>query len=307
MPKFGVGEMRIMKLRLNISGVLLLLVFVFLVGAAEAQVKTVDFKLKSDLMKREVPYRVLLPAKYEERKDARFPVVYLLHGLTGRFDNWTEKTKIAKILESHNLIVVMPEGENGWYTDSAVNPDSKYESYIMRELIPQVDRDLRTESSRNGRFIAGLSMGGYGALKFGMKYPQMFAVAGSFSGALGAAAWNDQLLGATGVISQSIMAAYGPKESEVRKENDIFVLAKNSTAETNKNLPFIYLDCGTEDFLIGNVRDFAGLLLEKKIPHEFRQRPGKHDWPYWESQVEEFFNLIGRHLRKDAESKQASN
>src|SRR4030095_4148863 len=81
------------------------------------------------------------------------------------------------------------EGNNGWYTDSATVASDKYETYILQELIPEVQRRYRTIESRYGRGIAGLSMGGYGALKFGLKHPEMFAFAASMSGALGAASF----------------------------------------------------------------------------------------------------------------------
>jgi putative tributyrin esterase len=277
--------------------ILIALLFSFTVVQAQNN-KIADYKLKSNLMTREMPYRVVLPKNYEADKNAKFPVIYLLHGLTGHYDNWGDKAQIAKYLEPFNFIVVMPEGDNGWYSDSATVPKDKYESYIIKELIPEIDKNFRTNSARNGRIIAGLSMGGYGSLKFGLKYPEMFTLVGSFSGALGAASWTEKLLGGTkGAIPESIMSVYGAEESQTRKDNDIFKIAKEMSAEKIKQLPFIYLDCGTEDFLIQNNRDFVATLLEKKISHEYRQRPGGHTWEYWEAQIQEFFRLSERHLK----------
>lgn len=256
-----------------------------------------DLKLESRLMARAMPYRVILPAKYDAGKTVRFPVVYLLHGLTGHFDNWADKTKLKDFAAGYGYIVVMAEGENGWYTDSASMPNDKYESYIVKELIPEIDKNFRTISDRNHRAVAGLSMGGYGSLKFGLKYPEMFALVGSFSGALGAASWTTKELGADNWIAKSLMPIYGDAESPTRQANDIYKLAREMSPEKIKNLPFFYLDCGTEDFLIQNNRDFAALLFEKKIPHEFRQLPGKHDWAFWNSQIKEFFNLSERFLQ----------
>ena len=96
-------------------------------------------KLASKLMGRELPYRIILPARYStENSSERFPVIYLLHGLSGHFDNWTDKTRIASLAESANFIIVTPEGEDGWYTDSA----TKYDSYIIKELVPEIDKPL---------------------------------------------------------------------------------------------------------------------------------------------------------------------
>jgi S-formylglutathione hydrolase FrmB len=218
--------------------------------------------------------------------------VYLLHGLTGHFDNWTDKTELAKFSEKFDFIIVTPEGGDGWYSDSATVPNDKYESYIVKELIPEIDARYPTMPNREGRFIAGLSMGGYGALKFGLKYPERFAAAGSFSGALRATDWTDKMIGEW--LAKSIMSVFGSAESENRKVNDIFRRAREWPAEKITELPFLYVDCGTEDFLIENSHDFAKILREKKIPHEFRELPGKHDWVYWNSQVREFLMLADR-------------
>ncbi len=259
----------------------------------DAGVRVGEFKLASKLMARDVPYRVITPKNYGVA-EARFPVVYLLHGLTGHYDNWTDKTKLAEFAEKYSFIIVTPEGADGWYTDSAGVPDDKYESYIVRELIPEIDSKFRTLDGRDGRFIAGLSMGGYGSLKFGLKYPDKFAAVGSFSGALRAPDWNDK--NSAVWVSKSIMSVFGAADSETRKANDIYRLAREWPAEKIGALPFIYLDCGTEDFLIENSHDFAKILREKKVPHEFRELPGKHDWVFWNSQVQEFLRLADRML-----------
>ena len=247
-------------------------------------------KLTSKLMGRDVPYRIVLPARYStENSSERFPVVYLLHGLSGHYTNWTDKTRVAQLPDSANFIIVTPEGEDGWYTDSATKANEKYESYIIKELIPDIDKKFRTIADRDHRVIAGLSMGGFGSLKFGLKYPDMFILAGSFSGALGAATISEKTF--PGAIGKTIDATFGPDGSEVRKVNDPFAIVRNATPEQTKNFPFLYLDCGTEDFLFQNNREFVSLLIEKKVPHEFRQLPGTHNWTYWDSQVEEFLRV----------------
>jgi S-formylglutathione hydrolase FrmB len=132
-------------------------------------------------------------------------------------------------------------------------------------------------------------------MKFGIKYPQMFSLAGSFSGALEAAAFTEKN---AGPIGKSIDAIFGADGSELRKANGVFTLIKEMTPEKIKDLPFIYLDCGTEDFLYKSNRDFAGLLVEKKIPHEFRELPGGHNWTFWNSQVKEFLEVADSRLSK---------
>jgi putative tributyrin esterase len=257
-----------------------------------------ELKLNSKLMAREMPYRVILPKNYEANKTEKFPVLYLLHGLTGHFDNWTDKTKLKEYAANYNYIIVTPEGRDGWYTDSINVPNDKYESYIVQELIPEIDAKFRTLADREHRAVAGLSMGGYGALKFGLKYPEKFVVVGSFSGALGAASWSVKTLGNNWkALTDSITVVYGDDESQTRKDNDIYKMVREISPEKVKILPFIYVDCGTEDFLIQQNREFIVLLAEKKIPHEFRELPGKHDWVFWDSQVQEFLRLSQKFIK----------
>ncbi len=258
-----------------------------------------DQKLTSQLMAREMPYRVILPSGYENSNEKTFyPAIYLLHGLTGHFNNWSDNTKLAVYSKNSEFLIVMPEGNNGWYTDSVSKEDEKYESYIVKELIPEIEKKFRVKKARESRAIAGLSMGGYGALKFGVKYSEMFVVAGSFSGALRAAEWTEKELGVGfKPLLESIMSIYGKAGSETRKQNDLFALVNAKTDTEIKAIPFIYVDCGTEDFLLGQNRDFAELLLKRKVPHEFRQRPGIHDWKYWDSQIEEFLQLSEKFVK----------
>lgn len=257
-----------------------------------------NHKLNSKLMAREMPYRIVLPINYKSEKAGRYPVIYLLHGLTGHFDNWTDKSKLAEYAAKYDYIVVTPEGNNGWYSDSATVPTDRYETYITQELIPEIDKNFRTFADRNHRAVSGLSMGGYGSIKFGLKNPEMFALVGSFSGALGAASFTDKILGNNWkVLTDSIMNVYGTEDSPTRKQNDIFRIVREMPSDKIKNLPFVYLDCGTEDGLIISNRDFVNLLLEKKVKHEFRQLPGAHDWKFWDAQIQEFLELSEKFIK----------
>jgi putative tributyrin esterase len=256
--------------------------------------ETVKLQLDSRLMGRPMPYQVIFPIGYKNGLDAdrRFPVVFLLHGLSGHHDNWISKTMLVEYAAHSNAIVVTPEGGDGWYTDGGTNGSEKWESYIIKELIPEIDKKFRTIPTREKRAIAGLSMGGYGALKFGIKFPDMFVLAGSFSGALKAADYTVKSY--PGEIGNTVEHIYGPIGSYVRKENDLFELLRSQSADSTKKLPFIYLDCGTEDFLFQDSRDFGSLLIEKKVLHEYRQLPGAHNWAYWDKQVQEFLELADR-------------
>jgi S-formylglutathione hydrolase FrmB len=261
------------------------------------RVVTVEFQ--SALVKTKLPYRVVLPTDYEspQNKNLTYPVLYLLHGLTGHYPDWTTRTRLAEYSARYRIIIVTPEGNNGWYTDSASSPSDKYESYIIEDLIPDVERRFRVKPTRDARAIAGLSMGGYGALKFAVKYPQKFVFAASFSGALGAASQTEETLRGFETILKTIEPVFGPPESPTRQANDIFKLYRELPAERIRSLPFLYLDCGTEDFVLPSNRAFHDLLLERKIPHEYRLLPGGHNWIYWDQQIAEVLRIAAVRMK----------
>ena len=275
----------------------ILAVVLALAASSHAQAATAtglpvrEEKLASKLMAREMPYRVLLPAGYDAAKSERYPVIYLLHGLYGHYTNWTDKTKVAEYAAKYRFIIVTPEGADGWYVDSPLASHENYESYIVKELIPEIDAKFRTKADRDDRIIAGLSMGGYGALKFGLKYPEMFTLVGSFSGAFGTSEFTEKT---AGEIGKKVDSVYGSVGSETRRANDVYLLL--GAVKDVKALPFVYLSIGTEDFLFDSNRSLDALLIKQKVPHEYREHPGGHEWGFWDDQVREFLAVSERHL-----------
>jgi S-formylglutathione hydrolase FrmB len=270
----------------------LLLFLTLLATSARAQEdhhQTVQFK--SELIGKVLPYETLLPRDYF-KSNKRYPVLYLLHGLFGHHDDWITRTNLAEYAAGYDLIIVTPEGNDSWYIDSATVASDKYESYILRELIPDVDARYRTIKDRRARGVAGLSMGGYGALKYGLKHPDYFAFAGSMSGALDPANRNEEHPGfAWDVLRPSITAAFGPPNSPARQANDLHQIARNLTAANIASLPYLYFDCGLEDGFLPTNRELAEILIAKKIPHQYRQLPGGHNWGYWDRQVREVLRV----------------
>lgn len=263
---------------------------------ADSRVHTVKFESK--LVGKTLPYSVVLPVDYDQSaaKAKRYPVIYLLHGFTGHYDNWPTKTRLADYAAQYSMIVVTPEGNNGWYIDGATVPTDKYETYLLEELIPDVEHRYRVNAGREGRAIAGLSMGGYGALKFGLKHPEMFVFAGSMSGAISAASWGEKQLD-PGPIRDSLMQTFGPADSPTRVANDVLRLTREFSTKQKTPPPYLYIDCGTEDFLFKENRDFVQLLIELKLPHEYRQLPGTHNWKYWDAQVQEVLRIASQKMR----------
>ena len=249
----------------------------------ESSVRVETVQLSSALLGRDAPYMVVLPPRYGlvTSRGKLYPVLYMLHGWGGRYDSWLTRSSLARYAAEHSLIIVTPEGGQGWYTDG-VGEGGRYESHLLREVIPDVDRRFRTIADRRGRGVAGYSMGGYGALKLGFRHPELFAFAASTGGALDAAARTDD---------ESITQTFGEPGSAVRAENDLPRLAREFPEQRRGALPFFYLDCGLGDPWFASNRDFAALLAERKFAYEYRQRPGKHIWPYWDAQAREILRL----------------
>ena len=285
--------LQITKIRNAGIAFLTLLALAHISSAQTASVETVQFR--STLINATLPYNVILPRDYRTSKTTRYPVLYLLHGLGGHYGDWLTRTNVADYAALYRMIIVMPEGNDSWYVDGASG--LKYESYILKELLPDVDQRYRTIQSRYGRAIAGLSMGGYGALKFGLKYPSTFAFAGSMSGALAPATWTEDDLKNFKAIYDSLPPVFGATGSDVRKANDIFQIAQGLSASRIATLPYFYLDAGTEDFFFAGSHRFAELLREKRIPHEYRELPGDHSWQYWDRQVREVLKIAAEKLR----------
>ena len=256
-------------------------------------VGTVQFR--SQLVSATLPYNVILPPGYRQSRTTRYPVLYLLHGLAGHYSDWMTRTNVADYAAQYRMILVMPEGNDSWYVDSATD---KYESYILKELIPDVDKRFRTIQARYGRAVAGLSMGGYGAFKYGLKYPATFIFAASISGAFGVTRYTETEMG--GSNWAPFLKTFGPVGSETRKGNDVFEIARGLSPARVASLPYFYFDCGTEDAAqhFKANRELSEIFLEKKIAHEYRELPGTHSWAYWDQQVQEVLKIAATKLRR---------
>jgi S-formylglutathione hydrolase FrmB len=187
------------------------------------------------------------------------------------------------------LIVVMPNGERSFYTDAAANANAAFETYIMRDLIGFVDSTLQTVAAREGRVIAGLSMGGYGAIKLALKHPDMFCAAVSHSGALGRASDLTEDDGSD--WAREVRAIFGPNPQG--GDNDLFALAQKVK---RAKLPALRIDCGEDDFLIEHNRSFHAHLKALDIAHEYEEFPGEHTWEYWDAHVQESIAFFVRQL-----------
>jgi putative tributyrin esterase len=245
----------------------------------------------SILLQRSSRYHVLLPAKYES-SNLRYPVLYLLHGLFGQCENWLELTNLEELSLELDLIVVMPDGGDSWYCDSATVAADLYESFIISEFIPQIERRYRIVGDRRSRSIAGLSMGGYGAFKFAAKRPDLFEFAASFSGAFDAPQMSDESPGFDWEsMRPSVLKAFGEAKSSNRENNDLHQIIMSMPVEETRQLPFFYFDCGLDDGFLGANLRLEQLLRSRGITHHFSALQGGHDWQYWGSRLPTLFKL----------------
>ena len=235
-------------------------------ATAQSRERLREESLHSAALNRTMKYRILLPQDYATSQ-RRYPVLYLLHGLTGDYTDWTTRTNLAEYTRALPLIVVMPDGENSWYTNAA-NGQARVEDYIVTDLPADVVKKYRTVNSRYGRAIAGLSMGGYGALKLALKRPAQYAVAGSFSGAFGATVEGryDRMIEST--KATPLANIFGPAGSDTRKQNDVVMLA---AAVKTASAPYLYVDCGTADSLIAENREVIAALHKTGAAYEYHE------------------------------------
>lgn len=250
-----------------------LVLSVVIAAAVFAAPSVVTRPLSSSALARTVQYRVILPDHYDT-ESRRYPVLYLLHGYGGTFSDWTNRTKVAEYAAGQPLIIVTPEGANSWYVDGA-NGEA-WETYLTRDLVRDVDATFRTVASRDGRFIAGLSMGGYGAIKAALRHPDLYAAAASFSGALDITRPHDTF---SGEQKPDVMAVFGPIGSGVRSANDVYALA---SAAVPTATPYLWMACGTDDPWLDVNREMARTLKTRGLRYEYHERPGRHDWAFWD-------------------------
>jgi putative tributyrin esterase len=297
------ARFRFMRFLIRTCSVALVSLILCISTLAGTRVETV--RLQSKLVNTILPYNVILPTDYDTSPTTRYPVLYLLHGLDGHYSDWVARTNVADYAAEYRMIVVMPEGNDGWYTDSGTIATDKYESYVINELIPNVQQRYRAIQARYGRAIAGLSMGGYGAIKFGLKYPSTFVFAGSMSGAFSVTRFTEKDIGSNWKDSLKLFGAVG---SETRLANDLFDIIDKLLPPRVSSLPYFYFDCGTEDsrLIFPSNRELSQLMFEKKIPHEFRELPGDHSWAYWDKQVQEILKIAAEKMRLPSKTTRGS-
>ncbi len=215
------------------------------------------------------------------------PVLYLLHGLSDDQSIWLRRTCIERYATQFGIAVVMPNGYRSYYTDQA-KTGVAYWKYVSEELPELIKGFFRFSEKPEDTFVAGLSMGGYGAFKLALNKPESFAAAGCFSSVINPWRFAEKAPN----LAWEMKGIFGDDlEANCGSINDLYHLS----AEHEKNgtkIPALYIACGTEDFLYDENIKFRDHLKQLEVPFEFHEEPGTHEWSFWDRHVLKFLNYL---------------
>lgn len=222
-------------------------------------------------------------------QDAEVNVMYLLHGLAANAGEWPRFSKIEYYAKKYNLFVVMPETQRFFYTNTAFG--ACYFDYLVDDLPSLVTRWFNVPNNREHTFIAGESMGGYGALKAALSRPESYAGAAAFSAVADVRMFRQMVeTKEFPDMAPSEMDAIFGKGCDVGSENDLFELSEAVAGKPDK--PKLALFCGSDDMLLPMNKHFSEHLSELGYDHIFQEAPGDHEWPYWDKAVQRGFQAL---------------
>lgn len=248
----------------------------------------------SDVLEMAMTMNVILPEanRVPEEKQYRinngaYPTLYLLHGLADDESAWSRYTSIERYANDEGLAIVMPNGDRSFYTD--IENGHAYFKYISEEIPNKAQKMFPLARDRENNFVAGLSMGGYGAFKIGLTFPERYAAVASLSGVLDIdKRWLEQEEVGNG---RPYAMAFGDHPVTGTK-NDIFHLF-NEAIDSNQKLPKLYQCCGTEDFLYEGNLNFRRLALKHpKLDYTYNEGPGAHTWDYWDEHIQKVIKWL---------------
>lgn len=249
-----------------------------------AGVRMQDVTFHSAALGRDMTYRVYLPAKMAP--GCKLPVVYLLHGGGGGYKDWSNYSDVGQYT-ARGYVLVMPEGDSSYFMNEAEAAAERYEDFLTKDLIADVERRFPAASDRAHRAMVGVSMGGFAAVKLALTRPDLFAFAGCVSPAIDVPSrrfswrrWGQ---------SSRFRRIFGPDGSQSRRSADPFVLV--NTADPAKT-PYFYITAGEQEPMLEPIRRFAGLLKKHGFAYEFHTMPGGHNWIEWDAQIPECFERL---------------
>lgn len=262
--------------------------------------------IKSKILNKDVHYAVYLPADYGI-SERTYPVVYLLHGLSGDNTQWLQWGEINRYADKAigdgtipPMIIIMPNANRSWYMNT-FDGKFKYEDFFIKEFIPIVEKLYRIKGEKTYRGIAGLSMGGYGTLMYSLKYPELFAAAAPLSAGVYA---DDEIVDMPDndwkrIYGQVLDTTLRGKErlNKAWNDNSVLQLVNIKSADDLTKVRY-WIDCGDDDFLTKGNCLLHLAFIQKKVPHQFRVRDGAHTWTYWRTGITDALKFIGDSFRR---------
>lgn len=265
-------------------------VFILILGISISAFSQNITTIRSIYYESEVPILIFKPSNYDIQQ--KYPLVYLLHGYSEDYTQWSRTIDCQSIANKYNMILVCPEGFTSYYVDSPYNKDVKYESFFFNDLVPKMHKEFNIDEKNV--FITGLSMGGYGALRYFILHPEYFNTAGSTSGAIdldyslfrkvSLDFWNS-----TRMIDD-LQKNIGDKSEWV--DYSIITLLKKHKFKKS----FIF-DCGKEDILYQSSAELNDYTNKENIQTTFISQPGNHNTDYWHLSIEHHFIYFQQHLK----------
>jgi len=224
----------------------------------------------------------------------KFPVLYLLHGLSGNHTNWVRYSNIERYAEKKGIAVVMPQMDNGYYTD---NPYSgRYYDYLTRELPETMERLFPISGGRSERYVAGLSMGGYGALIGGLGRPDLYACCATLSGRTGVMERGEGM--DIGIEKNRwLVGAFGGNMEyyDADKHEPCHMLRR--LAEDKTPMPRLFITCGTEDSMYTDTTHIRDVAASLGLDMTYWEAPGVHDWDFWDAAIQKVLAWLPDNVR----------
>lgn len=244
----------------------------------------------SDCLRRCVTCKVIIPTDVDGKDnpayDRPMKTLVLLHGYSAMCADWIWNSQVMEVANRYNLCVVLPSGENSFYLDGK-ETGRAYASFIGKELLTFMRKTFGLSEKREDTYIGGFSMGGFGAIYLGLRFPDTFSKLFALSSALIMHEVMEMKPGShNGVANYEYFKLMFGEPTELEKsDNNPEVLAKK-LLEKGKKIPGIYMACGTEDFLFKENRAFESFLTENKIEHVYKESAGEHNYQFWNSYLE---------------------
>ena len=251
----------------------------------------IQMSILSKSLMRTVPVNVILPADkmvfpgMPEPPEKPFKTLYLLHGVFGSYIDWVNGTRIQRYADEHDLAVVMPSGDNAFYVDQP-GANNYYGEFVGKELVELTRKMFPLSRKREDTFIGGLSMGGYGAMRNGLKYWENFGSIVALSGALlvedMAKRTNDDPFFLN--RRDYAEACFGDLSKILDSDKNPKCLVRQLKKE-GRPIPRIYMACGDADSLLPANQDMAAFLKEQGADVTFEVGPGAHEWDFWDTYI----------------------